>query len=104
MLGVPLGVGRPLLWPPPQVAASRATPARAALGTVRAQIALRAVAAMALGSLAVPAVSIGLASPGSFGQVPAYWVSAADSLSARAANQAVLPEPGSAVHPSTRVS
>ena len=36
----------------------------------------------------------GLASAGSFGQVPSYWVSAADWLTAHAGNQAILVEPG----------
>jgi arabinofuranan 3-O-arabinosyltransferase len=62
----------------------------------RPRAALSAVAAVALGGLAVPAVSTGLASPGSFGRVPAYWVAAADWLTAHAGNQAVLVEPGAA--------
>ena len=62
----------------------------------RARAALSAVAAVALASLAVPAAAMGLASPGSFGQVPSYWVAAADWLTAHAGNQAVLVEPGSA--------
>ena len=64
--------------------------------SIRARAALSAVAAVALGSLVVPAVSTGLASPGSFSQVPAYWVAAADWLTAHAGNQAVLVEPGAA--------
>ena len=44
----------------------------------------------------MPAVTTGLASPGSFSQVPAYWVSAANWVTAHAGNQAVLIEPGSA--------
>ena len=62
----------------------------------RARAALSAVAAVALASLAVPAATVGLASPGSFSQVPSYWVAAADWLTAHAGNQAVLVEPGSA--------
>jgi arabinofuranan 3-O-arabinosyltransferase len=62
----------------------------------RTRVALAAAATVALGSLAVPAVSIGLASPGSFSQVPSYWVSAADWVTAHAGSQAVLVEPGSA--------
>ena len=56
--------------------------------------ALAAAAAAALASLAVPAFATGLASAGAFGQVPPYWVSAADWLTAHAGNQAVLVEPG----------
>jgi arabinofuranan 3-O-arabinosyltransferase len=66
-------------------------PARA-----RTRSALGAAAAVALGSLAVPAVMTGLASPGSFRQVPAYWTAAANWVTAHAGNQAVLVEPGSA--------
>jgi arabinofuranan 3-O-arabinosyltransferase len=64
------------------------------IGWVRTAVA--GLAVVALGSLAVPAVSTGLASPGSFSQVPAYWVTAADWLTAHAGNQAVLVEPGAA--------
>ena len=101
LIRLPLAIGLAHLLAPPRMAASRPTPTRVALGTVQAGTALgtvraRIVAAVALGSLAVPAASIGLASPGSFGRVPAYWVSAADWLTARAGNQAVLIEPGSA--------
>ena len=56
--------------------------------------ALATAAAVALAGLAVPAFATGLASAGSFGQVPSYWVSAADWLTAHAGNQAVLVEPG----------
>ena len=52
------------------------------------------MAAVAIASLAVPAATMGLASPGSFGQVPSYWVAAADWLTAHAGHQAVLVEPG----------
>ncbi|MGH3248212.1 MAG: alpha-(1-_3)-arabinofuranosyltransferase domain-containing protein, partial [Trebonia sp.] len=62
----------------------------------RTRAALATAAAVALGSLAVPAVSAGLASPGSFSQVPSYWVAAADWVTAHAGHQAVLVEPGSA--------
>ncbi len=55
---------------------------------------LIATAALALGSVGVLGFATGLASPGSFSQVPAYWVSAADWLTAHAGNQAVLVEPG----------
>jgi arabinofuranan 3-O-arabinosyltransferase len=57
--------------------------------------ALIATAALALGGVATLGFATGLASPGSFGQVPAYWVSAADWVTAHAGNQAVLVEPGS---------
>jgi len=56
--------------------------------------AVAAAAAVALAGLAVPALTTGLASAGSFGQVPSYWVSAAGWLTAHAGNQAVLVEPG----------
>jgi arabinofuranan 3-O-arabinosyltransferase len=82
MIRLPLALGLAHL-----LTAARAPRARATLG---------ALAAVALGSLAVPAVSTGLASPGSFSQVPAYWAAAADWLNAHAGNQAVLAEPGSA--------
>jgi arabinofuranan 3-O-arabinosyltransferase len=68
----------------------------AAPWTARARAALGAVAAIALASLAVPALSTGLASPGSFSQVPAYWAAAAGWLTAHAGSQAVLVEPGAA--------
>ncbi len=42
----------------------------------------------------MPAFATGLASAGSFGQVPSYWVSAAGWLTAHAGHQAVLVEPG----------
>jgi arabinofuranan 3-O-arabinosyltransferase len=58
------------------------------------QAALAAAAAAAFAGLAVPAFVTGLASAGSFGQVPSYWVSAAGWLTAHAENQAVLVEPG----------
>ena len=60
----------------------------------RQQAALAVAAAAAFVGLAVPAFATGLASAGSFGQVPSYWVSAADWLTAHAGNQAVLVEPG----------
>jgi arabinofuranan 3-O-arabinosyltransferase len=82
MIRLPLALGLAHL-----LAAARVPRARATLG---------ALAAVALGSLAVPAVTTGLASPGSFSQVPSYWVSAANWLTAHAGNQAVLVEPGSA--------
>ncbi len=60
----------------------------------RQRAALAAAAAAAFAGLAVPALATGLASAGSFGQVPPYWVSAANWLTAHAGNQAVLVEPG----------
>src|SRR6266567_4259193 len=69
---------------------SRAPQSRA----LRRQAARAAAAAAAFAGLAVPAFVTGLASTGSFGQVPSYWVSAADWLTAHAGNQAVLVEPG----------
>src|SRR5208282_1273003 len=56
----------------------------------RQAAALAVAAAAAFASLAVPAFATGLASAGSFGQVPSYWVSAADWLTVHAGNQAVL--------------
>ena len=82
MIRLPLAVGLAHL-----IAGSRAARTRAALV---------AAAVVGLGGLAVPAVTTGLASPGSFSQVPAYWVSAANWVTAHAGNQAVLIEPGSA--------
>jgi len=55
---------------------------------------LQAVAAVALASLVLPTATTGLASPGSFRQIPSYWVVAGDWLTAHAGNQAVLVEPG----------
>jgi arabinofuranan 3-O-arabinosyltransferase len=57
----------------------------------------RAVLGTAIGAivlLAVPAYASGLAAAGSFGQIPGYWVSAADWLNTHAGNQGVLIEPG----------
>ncbi|HXL94769.1 MAG TPA: alpha-(1-_3)-arabinofuranosyltransferase family protein [Streptosporangiaceae bacterium] len=59
---------------------------RALLGTAFAAIAV----------LAVPAYLSGLAAAGSFSQIPAYWVSAADWLNTHAGHQEVLVEPGAA--------
>jgi len=67
---------------------------RARAGRVTTRMALCTVAVAALASLAVPAATTGLASPGSFGQVPAYWTAAANWLNAHAGRQAVLVEPG----------
>jgi arabinofuranan 3-O-arabinosyltransferase len=69
----------------------RSVAARAALPTVAV---LRGVAVVALASLVVPTATSGLASPGSFSQIPSYWVAAGDWLTGHAGNQAVLVEPG----------
>jgi arabinofuranan 3-O-arabinosyltransferase len=61
----------------------------------RRRIAAGVAAGIALATLAVPAVTVGVASPGSFSQVPGYWVAAADWLNVHAGNQAVLLEPAS---------
>lgn len=64
--------------------------------TSQLRAALVALAAVAFAGIAVPAFATGLASAGSFSQVPSYWMSAADWLTAHAGHQAVLVEPGSA--------
>jgi arabinofuranan 3-O-arabinosyltransferase len=51
-------------------------------------------AGLAIAGLALPAYLSGLAMPGAFSQVPPYWVSAADWLTAHAGRQAVLVVPG----------
>ena len=56
--------------------------------------ALFATAGVAIAGLAAPAYLGGLAAPGSFSQIPSYWVSAADWLNAHAGRQGVLVEPG----------
>jgi arabinofuranan 3-O-arabinosyltransferase len=61
---------------------------------VRLRTALAAAASAALAGLVLPAVTTGLASDGSFGQVPSYWVDAASWLNTHAGKQAVLVEPG----------
>jgi arabinofuranan 3-O-arabinosyltransferase len=48
----------------------------------------------AIGALAVPGYVSGLAASGSFGQIPSYWVSAAQWVTAHAGRQAVLVAPG----------
>ncbi len=53
-----------------------------------------AVAVAAIGGLALPAFVSGLAAAGSFGQVPSYWVAAANWVSEHAGRQAVLVAPG----------
>jgi len=92
MIRLPLALGLAHV-----LAATPATgPATIAARSARARTVVAAVAAVAVGGLAVLAVSPGLAGPGSFSQVPAYWVTAADWLTAHAGNQAVLVEPGAA--------
>ena len=71
-----------------------AAPWRDRAPTVSTRAVLRAVAAVALASLVLPAATTGLASPGSFPRVPSYWVAAGGWLTAHAGNQAVLVEPG----------
>ena len=66
----------------------------AAARVPRLRGALVVMAALALGGVGTLGFTTGLASPGSFGQVPAYWVSAAGWLTAHTGNQAVLVEPG----------
>jgi arabinofuranan 3-O-arabinosyltransferase len=84
-----------LLAGPRREAVRRDTPrsvaARAPLPTVAV---LRGMAVVALASLVVPTATTGLASPGSFSQIPSYWVAAGDWLTGHAGNQAVLVEPG----------
>ncbi len=60
--------------------------------TTRITLVVAAVAGV--GGLAVPACVSGLAAAGSFAQVPSYWVSAANWVSAHAGDQAVLVAPG----------
>jgi arabinofuranan 3-O-arabinosyltransferase len=62
--------------------------------SARLRTALAAASSAALAGLVLPAVTTGLASDGSFGQVPPYWTAAASWLSTHAGKQAVLVEPG----------
>ncbi len=87
MLRLPLAAGLAHVLAAPRVTRRRFS---------RQRVALAAVAAAGLASLLLPAVVTGLASPGSFSQVPGYWRSAAGWLNQHAGNQAVLAEPGSA--------
>jgi arabinofuranan 3-O-arabinosyltransferase len=67
------------------------------LATVRLPRARAAVAAAALagvGGLALPAYLSGLATIGSFPQIPSYWAAAANWLNAHAGHSNVLVEPG----------
>jgi arabinofuranan 3-O-arabinosyltransferase len=56
--------------------------------------ALFAVTGLAIAVVAGLAYLSGLAAPGSFGAIPAYWVQTAGWLNAHAGHQAVLVEPG----------
>ena len=71
-----------------------AAPWRNKARTVSTRAVLRAVAAVAIASLVLPTAATGLASPGSFSQIPSYWVAAGGWLTGHAGNQAVLVEPG----------
>ena len=69
------------------------------LGSVRVprlRAALATVAGLAVGGLALPAYTGGVAVAGAFSQVPPYWVNAANWLNRHAGRQAVLVEPGAA--------
>jgi arabinofuranan 3-O-arabinosyltransferase len=71
-----------------------AAPWRIKARTASTRTVLRAVAAVALASLVLPTATTGLASPGSFSQIPSYWVAAGGWLTTHAGKQAVLVEPG----------
>lgn len=60
----------------------------------RLRTALAAVAALAIGGLALPAYTGGVAPAGAFSQIPGYWVNAASWLNQHARHQAVLVVPG----------
>jgi arabinofuranan 3-O-arabinosyltransferase len=60
----------------------------------RLRTALAAVAGLAIGGLALPAYTGGVALAGSFSQVPPSWVDAANWLNRHAGHQAVLVVPG----------
>ena len=66
----------------------------AAVRRPRLRTALRAAAALAIGGLALPAYTGGVAPAGAFSQVPDYWVNAASWLNQHAHHQAVLVVPG----------
>jgi len=87
MVRLPLAAGLAHILAAPRVTRHRFS---------RQRIALAAVAAAGLASLLLPAAVTGLASPGSFSQLPGYWRSATGWLDQHAGNQAVLAEPGSA--------
>ena len=60
----------------------------------RLRTALAAAAALAIGGLALPAYTGGVAPAGAFSQIPGYWVNAANWLNRHAGHQAVLVVPG----------
>ena len=60
----------------------------------RLRTALAAAAALAIGGLALPAYTGGVAPAGAFSQIPGYWVNAAGWLDQHARHQAVLVVPG----------
>lgn len=60
----------------------------------KTRIAVLVAAVAGVGGLALPGYLSGLAAAGSFGQIPSYWVSAADWVTAHAGRQAVLVAPG----------
>ena len=60
----------------------------------RLRTALAAAAALAIGGLALPAYTGGVAPAGAFSQIPGYWVNAANWLNRHARHQAVLVVPG----------
>jgi arabinofuranan 3-O-arabinosyltransferase len=91
LVRLPLVLGLAHLLAVPRRDTPRSVSTRAALPTVAV---LRGVAVVALASLVVPTATTGLASPGSFSQIPSYWVAAGDWLTGHAGNQAVLVEPG----------
>jgi len=64
------------------------------LATERRLRLIAVATAAAFAGLLVPAFATGIASAGSFAQVPQYWVQAAGWLTANAGHQAVLVEPG----------
>jgi arabinofuranan 3-O-arabinosyltransferase len=60
----------------------------------RLRAALAVAAGLAIGGLALPAYTGGVALAGSFDQIPPYWVNAANWLNRHAGHQAVLVVPG----------
>jgi arabinofuranan 3-O-arabinosyltransferase len=64
------------------------------LRNVSPRVVVIALATASIALLAVPVYIGGLSTPGSFGSVPAYWVSAANWLNQHAADEGVLEEPG----------
>jgi arabinofuranan 3-O-arabinosyltransferase len=62
----------------------------------RTRAALGWLVVIGFSAIVVPSFATGLASEGSFPQVPSYWVNAASWLTAHAGRQAILVEPGAA--------